>query len=70
MASTLQQTPAANRIHIAFFSRRNSGNSSLHNAFAGQEVSIVSSEAGTTTDPVSKPMEIPGLGPCALMDTA
>ena len=70
MASTLQQTPAANRIHIGFFGRRNSGKSSLLNAFAGQEVSIVSSEAGTTTDPVSKPMEIPGLGPCVLMDTA
>lgn len=69
-AVTLQETPSANRIHIGFFGKRNSGKSSLLNAFAGQRVSIVSDQAGTTTDPVSKPMEIHGLGPCILMDTA
>ncbi len=66
----LQETPSANRIHIGFFGRRNSGKSSLLNAFCGQSVSIVSAQAGTTTDPVSKPMEIHGLGPCVLIDTA
>ncbi len=68
--AALQETPSANRIHIGFFGKRNSGKSSLLNALAGQAVSIVSQEAGTTTDPVSKPMEIPGLGPCVLVDTA
>ena len=70
MADTITQTPNANRLHIGFFGRRNSGKSSLVNAFAGQEVSIVSDVAGTTTDPVSKAMEISPLGPCVLMDTA
>ena len=46
------QTPGANRLHIGFFGKRNSGKSSLINAFVNQEVSIVSSKAGTTTDPV------------------
>ena len=67
---SLQETPSGNRIHIGFFGRRNSGKSSLLNAFCGQSVSIVSAQAGTTTDPVSKPMEIHGLGPCVLIDTA
>ncbi|WP_455684761.1 [FeFe] hydrogenase H-cluster maturation GTPase HydF [Thomasclavelia sp.] len=66
----LNQTPGANRLHIGFFGRRNSGKSSLINAFVNQEVSIVSSEAGTTTDPVYKAIEIHGLGPCLLIDTA
>ncbi len=70
MRAALQETPSANRIHIGFFGKRNSGKSSLLNAFAGQAVSIVSDQAGTTTDPVNKPMEIPGLGPCVLTDTA
>lgn len=70
MAVTLHETPAGNRIHIGFYGKRNSGKSSLLNAFAGQEVSIVSEEAGTTTDPVNKPMEIHGLGACILIDTA
>lgn len=70
MTATLQDTPSAGRIHIGFFGKRNSGKSSLINAFAGQEVSIVSAQAGTTTDPVNKPMEIPGLGACVLIDTA
>lgn len=70
MAVALQETPSAGRIHIGFYGRRNSGKSSLINAFAGQEVSIVSQEPGTTTDPVNKPMEIHGLGACVLIDTA
>ena len=66
----LNQTPGANRLHIGFFGKRNSGKSSLINAFVDQDVSIVSSEAGTTTDPVYKAMEVHGLGPCLLIDTA
>lgn len=68
--ASLNQTPGANRLHIGFFGKRNSGKSSLINAFVDQEVSIVSSEAGTTTDPVYKAMEINGIGPCLLIDTA
>ncbi len=68
--TTLNATPSANRLHIGFFGKRNSGKSSLINAFTGQEVSIVSDVAGTTTDVVSKPMEIHGLGACILLDTA
>ena len=66
----LNKTPSANRLHIGFFGKRNSGKSSLINAFAGQEVSIVSPVLGTTTDLVYKAMEIAPLGPCMLMDTA
>ena len=68
--TTLNQTPSANRLHIGFFGKRNSGKSSLINAFTGQEISIVSDVLGTTTDVVSKPMEIHGLGACVLLDTA
>lgn len=67
---SLNQTPSSNRLHIGFFGKRNSGKSSLINAFTGQDVSIVSNVAGTTTDPVYKPMEIHGLGACTLIDTA
>lgn len=67
---SLQETPGANRIHIGFYGKRNSGKSSLLNAFAKQQVSIVSDVSGTTTDPVRKPMEIYGLGACVLIDTA
>lgn len=70
MAGELMQTPAANRLHIGFFGRRNSGKSSLLNALVGQDVVIVSDVAGTTTDPVRKNMEIHGLGACTLVDTA
>ncbi|MGM9991768.1 MAG: [FeFe] hydrogenase H-cluster maturation GTPase HydF [Candidatus Bruticola sp.] len=70
MSVNLNSTPSANRVHIGFFGRRNSGKSSLINAITRQNVSIVSDRAGTTTDPVSKPMEIHGLGPCILIDTA
>ena len=58
------------RIHIAFFGPVNSGKSTLVNALAGQEVSLVSPVPGTTTDPVRKAIELPGLGPCVLIDTA
>ncbi len=56
--------------HIGLFGRRNNGKSSLINALAGQELAIVSDVAGTTTDPVKKSMEIPGIGPVVLIDTA
>ena len=58
------------RLHIAFFGPVNSGKSTLVNAICGQEVSLVSSQPGTTTDPVRKTVELPGLGPCVLIDTA
>ena len=58
------------RLHIAFFGPTNSGKSTLVNALAGQQVSLVSPIPGTTTDPVRKAIELPGLGPCVLIDTA
>ena len=58
------------RLHIAFFGPTNSGKSTLVNALAGQQVSLVSPIPGTTTDPVRKLIELPGLGPCVLIDTA
>lgn len=58
------------RLHIAFFGPVNSGKSTLVNAICGQEVSLVSDQPGTTTDPVRKTVELPGLGPCVLIDTA
>lgn len=70
MGTTLNDTPSANRTHIAFFGRMNSGKSSLINALADQQISIVSGVGGTTTDLVKKPMEIHGIGPCVLIDTA
>ncbi len=63
-------TSNAERLHIGFFGRCNSGKSSLINALTGQAVAIVSDIAGTTTDPVSKPMEFPDLGAVVLIDTA
>ena len=66
----LNETTAGNRIHIAFFGLRNAGKSTLVNALTGQEIAIVSDVAGTTTDPVSKAMEILPLGPCLITDTA
>lgn len=66
----LNETPAGNRIRISFFGFRNAGKSTLVNAFTGQELAIVSERPGTTTDPVSKAMEILPLGPCLLTDTA
>ncbi len=58
------------RLHIGVFGRRNTGKSSVINLLTGQESAIVSDTAGTTTDPVRKPVEIPGLGPVVLIDTA
>ena len=66
----LGETPRGNRVHIAFFGLRNAGKSTLVNKFTGQEIAIVSDVAGTTTDPVSKAMEILPLGPCLITDTA
>jgi len=66
----MNETPSGNRIRIAFFGRRNAGKSTLVNAITGQEIAIVSDVAGTTTDPVSKAMEILPLGPCLITDTA
>ena len=65
----LNNTPSANRLHIALFGRRNSGKSSLINALTGQDTSLVSDIPGTTTDPVSKAIELHGIGPCVLIDT-
>lgn len=64
------QTPESQRLHIVLAGNRNSGKSSLLNAVAGQQTAIVSDIPGTTTDKVSKAMEIPGLGPCVIIDTA
>ena len=66
---SLTDTPNANRLHIALFGRRNSGKSSLINALTGQDTALVSDTPGTTTDLVSKAMEIQGIGPCLFIDT-
>ncbi len=66
----MEKTPTANRIHIGIFGKRNAGKSSLLNALTGQNVAIVSDVAGTTADPVSKPMEVSPLGACVFIDTA
>ena len=65
----LKKTPSANRIHIGFFGKRNSGKSSLVNAVTGQELAVVSDIKGTTTDPVYKAMELLPLGPVIIIDT-
>jgi len=65
----MNETPSANRLHIGFFGRRNAGKSSLVNAVTGQDLVIVSEQKGTTTDPVSKAMEILPLGPVLIIDT-
>ena len=65
----MNHTPSSHRVHIAFYGRCNSGKSSLINALTGQEVAIVSDMAGTTTDPVSKPIELPNIGATILIDT-
>lgn len=66
---SLNNTPAANRIHIGIFGRRNAGKSSVINAITGQSLAIVSDIKGTTTDPVSKAMELLPLGPVVIIDT-
>lgn len=67
---SLNSTPSADRVHIGIFGRRNSGKSSLINALTGQNLAIVSETLGTTTDPVSKAMEILPLGAVVITDTA
>ena len=65
----MNETPSSDRIHIGFFGRRNAGKSSLVNAVTGQELAVVSEIKGTTTDPVSKSMELLPLGPVVIIDT-
>lgn len=67
---SLNTTPRANQLHIGIFGRRNSGKSTLINALTGHNTALVSDVAGTTTDPVYKTIEIYGIGPCVLIDTA
>ena len=66
---SLQDTVSAERTHIGFFGARNAGKSSLANAVTGQNLSVVSDVAGTTTDPVRKAMELLPLGPVVIIDT-
>lgn len=66
---SLNDTPSGERIHIGFFGRRNAGKSSVVNAVTGQEMAVVSDTKGTTTDPVSKAMELLPLGPVLIIDT-
>ena len=67
---SMNSTPRASRTHIALFGRRNAGKSSVINALTNQNISLVSEQLGTTTDPVFKSMEILPLGPVVLIDTA
>lgn len=66
----LNSTPSADRVHIGFFGRRNAGKSSVVNAVTGQELAVVSEIKGTTTDPVTKAMELLPMGPVVIIDTA
>ena len=66
---SMNATPSSARVHIGMFGRRNAGKSSLMNALTGQELSIVSEHLGTTTDPVSKSMELLPMGPVVIFDT-
>lgn len=66
---SLNETPSANRVHIGFFGKRNSGKSSLVNAVTGQDIAVVSEVKGTTTDPVYKAMELLPVGPVMIIDT-
>lgn len=65
----MNETPSGERLHIAFFGKRNAGKSSLVNAITGQDLSVVSDVEGTTTDPVSKSMELLPIGPVLIIDT-
>lgn len=67
--ANLNSTPSANRVHIGFFGKRNAGKSSLVNAVTGQDTAVVSEVLGTTTDPVSKAMELLPIGPVVITDT-
>ena len=67
---SIPDTPRASRLQIGLFGRRNAGKSSLINALTGQEISLVSPVAGTTTDPVYKSFELAGVGPVVFIDTA
>lgn len=67
---TMNSTPRANRVHIGFFGKRNSGKSSLVNAITSQQLAVVSDVKGTTTDPVYKSMELLPIGPVVIIDTA
>lgn len=66
---SLNETVSSERVHIAFFGRRNAGKSSLVNAVTGQKLAVVSDVPGTTTDPVKKAMELLPLGPVVIIDT-
>ena len=66
---SLNATPSSERVHIGFFGRRNAGKSSVVNAITGQELAVVSDVKGTTTDPVSKAMELLPIGPVVIIDT-
>ena len=66
---SLNSTPSGERIHIGIFGKRNAGKSSLINAITSQDLSIVSDQKGTTTDPVFKAMELLPLGPVMVIDT-
>lgn len=70
MATSRMETPKGLRLHFGLFGKRNAGKSSLINARANQNISIVSSVAGTTTDPVEKAFELSPIGPVVFMDTA
>ena len=65
----LNDTPGSDRVHIGFFGRRNAGKSSIVNAVTGQDLAVVSDTKGTTTDPVTKSMELLPLGPVVVIDT-
>ena len=67
--ASMNETPSGERVHIGFFGRRNAGKSSVVNAVTGQDLAVVSDVRGTTTDPVSKAMEILPLGPVVVIDT-
>ena len=67
---SLNETPRGSRLHIGIYGKRNSGKSSLINALTNQDIALVSPEAGTTTDPVFKSMELHPIGPVVFIDTA
>ena len=66
---SLNATPSGERVHIGFFGKRNAGQSSIVNAVTGQELAVVSDVKGTTTDPVTKAMELLPIGPVVIIDT-